>query len=263
MAGTRRSKSRGYLFVDIDGSTPRWEKKPDAMDAALRRYRKIVRECAKRAGGEVRDHVGDGVFVAFTSGNPLAAALDMQCVVQAQNWQSVGGLSIRIGVHAADAGANEQAAINRAFRIVGAECAGQIVVSADVMRRYATPNEATAVDLGACCLRGVEEPLHLLSLIHPAMDRSEFPPLRSLAAYNATIPTHSSPLFGRGAELADIESLMREARLVTVTGHPGAGKTRLIIEAANAMAAQKRVHFIPSLSAAEGAVQPSGNVRAC
>jgi predicted ATPase len=254
MAGTRRSRFKGYLFVDIDGSMPRWEKKPAAMDAALGRYRKIVRDCAARAGGEVRDHVGDGVFVAFAAGNPLSAAIEMQRAVQAQNWQSVGGLSIRIGVHAADAGANEQAAINRAFRIVGAACAGQIVVSAEVMQFCAPPSEATAVDLGACYLRGVEEPLHLLSLIHPAMERREFPPLRSLAAYNATIPTQSSPLFGRSTELGDLETLMRESRLITVTGHPGAGKTRLIIEAANATAAQKRVYFIQSLSAAEGAV---------
>lgn len=254
MASTRRSTSKSYLFVDIDGSMPRWEKKPDAMDVALRRYRKIVRECAERAGGEVRDHIGDGVFVAFSDGNPLAAAIDMQRVVQAQNWRSVGGLSIRIGVYAAYADASEQATINRAFRIVGAACAGQIVVSAEVMQYYAAPSEATAIDLGACYLRGVEEPLHLFSLIHPAMDRREFPPLRSLAAYNATIPTQSSPLFGRSTELADLETLMRESRLITVTGHPGTGKTRLIIEAANAMAAQKRVYFIQSLSAAEGAV---------
>ncbi|ANP45136.1 ATP-binding protein [Candidatus Viadribacter manganicus] len=254
MRGGRNSKCRGYLFVDIDGSMPRWEKRPDAMDAALRRYRKIVRACASRAGGEVRDHVGDGVFAVFANGNPLQAALNIQLQLQAQDWRSIGGLSARVGVHAADSGANEQAAINRAFRIVGAASAGQIVVSQEAKRYYAEPAGVSFTDLGACHLRGLEEPLPLLSLVHPSMDRQTFPPLRSLAAYNATIPTQNSPLFGRVAELADVEALLRGARIVTVTGHPGAGKSRLVIEAAQTVAAHRRVYFIQNLSAAEGAV---------
>ncbi len=47
----------------------------------------------------------------------------------------------------------------------------------------------------------------------------------------ATLPRRTDPFIGRSAELADIGSrLARGARLVTVTGPPGVGKTRLVQE---------------------------------
>lgn len=48
------------------------------------------------------------------------------------------------------------------------------------------------------------------------------------------IPSPLTPIFGRDAEIADVESILRRkrARLVTVTGTGGVGKTRLAIEVA-------------------------------
>ena len=57
-----------------------------------------------------------------------------------------------------------------------------------------------------------------------------FPPLRSLNASN--LPAPPSRLVGRRAELSAIRQLLREHRLVTLTGPGGAGKTRLALEAA-------------------------------
>lgn len=42
-----------------------------------------------------------------------------------------------------------------------------------------------------------------------------------------TLPTHLTKFIGRGRELVEIERLVRERRLVTLTGVGGAGKTRL------------------------------------
>jgi predicted ATPase/DNA-binding XRE family transcriptional regulator len=46
------------------------------------------------------------------------------------------------------------------------------------------------------------------------------------------LPLQLSSFIGRERELADLQELLRRARLVTLTGSPGAGKTRLALEIA-------------------------------
>lgn len=56
------------------------------------------------------------------------------------------------------------------------------------------------------------------------------PPPATTASTNAPIPPYG--LIGRGPLLARAMALLREARLLTLVGPPGAGKTRLALEAA-------------------------------
>jgi predicted ATPase len=50
---------------------------------------------------------------------------------------------------------------------------------------------------------------------------------------NANLPRPASSFVGRGREVAQLTTLLRDARLVTLTGPGGSGKTRLAIEAAS------------------------------
>ncbi|MFJ9775906.1 BTAD domain-containing putative transcriptional regulator [Kitasatospora sp. NPDC101157] len=50
------------------------------------------------------------------------------------------------------------------------------------------------------------------------------------------VPMRVSGILGRGAELAELERLLGEARLVTLIGPGGVGKTRLAVEAAQTLA---------------------------
>ncbi len=54
----------------------------------------------------------------------------------------------------------------------------------------------------------------------------------------ASLPVPGSQLIGRERELAEVLALLREARIVTVTGTGGSGKTRLAIEAARQLSAE-------------------------
>ena len=66
---------------------------------------------------------------------------------------------------------------------------------------------------------------------------------------DSNVPTPVSTLVGRDRELAEICSTLRggETRLLTLTGPGGAGKTRLAIEAANALAGEipEGAFFVP------------------
>jgi hypothetical protein len=81
-------------------------------------------------------------------------------------------------------------------------------------------------DLGLHRLKDLSEPVRLFQLGDHA-----FPRLRSLNATN--LPARPNPLVGRERELEELTELLCDgARLVTVMGPGGAGKTRLALEAA-------------------------------
>lgn len=225
-----------YLFTDIDASTERWERAPAAMAEAVARHDAIVRALIARHGGRVRDRAGDGFFAVFETGAPLACALEVQLALQREDWSAVGGLEVRIGVHcarrASESGA-EQVDVNRAARIAASGWGGQIVVSQEALEQFPLPERALLVDLGLCGLKGVEAPMHLLSLTHPDLRRSVFPAPRALLSHGRTVPLDRAPLYGREHEISEIAAqLDGEQRFVNLTGAGGQGKTRLAIAAA-------------------------------
>jgi predicted ATPase len=59
-----------------------------------------------------------------------------------------------------------------------------------------------------------------------------FPPLRSLDAFPGNLPLQVSSFIGRDAELARADQALDEARVVTLTGVGGVGKTRLALQVA-------------------------------
>jgi class 3 adenylate cyclase len=56
-----------YLFTDVEGSTRRWEKDPDAMRIALAAHDEVLRGAIEAHGGWLFKHTGDGVCAAFSS----------------------------------------------------------------------------------------------------------------------------------------------------------------------------------------------------
>ena len=108
---------------------------------------------------------------------------------------------------------------------------GQVLVSSATaeLARDGLPAQVTLRDLGEHRLKDLPRPEHVFQLLHPALP-ADFPSLRSLEAIPNNLPAQLTSFIGREKEIAEIQGLLQTARLVTLTGSGGTGKTRLAQE---------------------------------
>jgi hypothetical protein len=149
---------------------------------------------------------------------------------------------LRIALHTAEAQRRDERsyfgqAVNRCARLGAVAHGGQVVLSRTthdlVLGRL--PDRAELVDLGIHRLRDLGRPEHVFGLVHPELPAA-FPPLRSLDTMPNNLPGELTSFVGRSAELAQIGTSLEQARLFTLTGAGGCGKTRLALQvAADAM----------------------------
>ncbi len=212
------------VFTDIEGSTSLLNQLgPERYAQALAEHRATVRAAFGGNGGIEVDTQGDAFFYAFQS-----AKAALQAIAEAQQTLSEGPVSVRIGVHSGEPLLGEEGYVgidvHRAARVMAAGHGGQVLVS-EATRRLAG-EELELLDLGPQRLKDMTEPERLYQL-----GRQEFPPLRTLNQTN--LPVTSSPLLGRERELAELMELCADgARVVTVTGPGGTGKTRMALQVA-------------------------------
>jgi predicted ATPase/class 3 adenylate cyclase/DNA-binding CsgD family transcriptional regulator len=231
-----------YLFTDIAGSTERWSEHPDVMGRALDDHMAIVTAQVEATGGEVENDTGDGIFAVFpTAHAAVSAAVAAQETLTARDWGPVRELPVRIGIHTGavdrQTGEHRGTAVNRAARIMGAAHGGQILVSeaTRVLVRDDPPKDVGFIDLGLRRLRGLPDDQRVFQVTHPVL-QVDFPPIDCLAAPTGNLPSGLSSFVGRASEVAEIVALLRDHRLVTLTGVGGVGKTRLAVEVARRLA---------------------------
>ena len=227
-----------FLFTDIEGSTRLWEEHPEAMRPALARHDEILRMAIEAHDGVVVKTTGDGFHAAFaTAGAGALAALDAQVAVAAEPWSETGPLVVRMGLHTGVAelrdGDYYGSVLNRAARLMSVAHGGQVVVSQTVEQLLADalPPEIEIVDLGEHRLRDLAAPMRVFQLSHPELAH-EFAPLRSLDIASGNLPVQRSTFVGRSRDLERLRNLVKERRLLTLTGVGGVGKTRLALQAA-------------------------------
>jgi predicted ATPase/class 3 adenylate cyclase len=227
-----------FLFTDIEGSTGLLQALGDRYPAVLDEHAAILRKAVAEAGGiEVSTH-GDAFFVVFTS--PVAAvraALAAQLALAAHDWSPGPPVRVRMGLHTGEGtrGGDDYAGldVHRAARIADAAHGGQLLVS-DTTRslvEQALPDGATLRDLGPHRLRGLADPERLHQLAAGGL-AAEFPPPRALDARPGNLPVQLSSFVGREPEIAELERLLGQTRLLTLTGPGGSGKSRLALAVA-------------------------------
>jgi predicted ATPase/class 3 adenylate cyclase len=227
-----------FLFTDLEGSTRLWEERPEAMRDALARHDELLRDVVESRGGCVVKATGDGFHAAFpTARDALGAAVAGQRGLAEAPWGSTGPLRVRMGIHTGEAqlrgGDYFGSALNRAARLTAVAHGGQIVCSqatADLVRD-GLPEGVGLVDLGEHRLRDLSRAERVFQANAPGL-RREFAPLVSLDAFPGNLPLQVSSFIGRERELSRIATALGEARMVTLTGVGGVGKTRLALQAA-------------------------------
>jgi predicted ATPase len=123
--------------------------------------------------------------------------------------------------------------VHRAARIMSAGHGGQILVSEATRALIGSDlsDGATLRDLGDHRLKDLRQPEHLFQVQHPDLP-SDFPPLRSLSARPNNLPIQLTSFVDRDQETTDVRTLLSAARLVTLMGVGGTGKTRLALHVA-------------------------------
>ena len=227
-----------FLFTDIEGSTRLWEEQPERMRPALARHDALARRAVETRRGLVVKTTGDGLHAAF--GDPLdavGAAIALQQAIGEPQGEDAVALLVRCGLHAGVVERRDNdffgSAVNRAARIMSAANGGQVLMSQSVadLVEPRLPAGVTLRDLGFARLRDLARPERIYQVVHPAL-REHFPALRTLEAIPNNLPQQVTSFIGRERELHEIRELLRGARLVTVVGTGGLGKTRLSLQVA-------------------------------
>jgi len=232
-----------FLFSDIEGSTTLWEQAPEAMQSMLQWHDRVLRSAIESSGGHVVKTTGDGAYAVFgTAKDAVAACVRAQRNLQARAIEasSPGAqaaeesitIRVRMGLHSGAAELRDGdyfgPSLNRAARIMSVAYGEQVLISATTAElvRGELPEGVTLRETGEHRLRGLPNPERLLQLLASGL-RADFPPLASQAGHS--LPAERDAFVGRSDALAELTGRMRgDARLISVLGIGGTGKTRLV-----------------------------------
>ena len=252
-----------FLFTDIEGSTKLAQEHPDEMPALLSRHHSILNQTIQAQNGYVFQIIGDAFCAAFHSaGDALKAASEAQCMFQTSEFleNSEVSMRVRMGIHTGavqlttDNQYSGYTTLASTQRIMSAGHGGQVLISSTTRElvRDTLPASVELIDLGKKRLKDLLRPEHLYQLNISGLN-TNFPPLKTLDVYPNNLPIHLTSFIGRENEIAEVKEILigshlpqgegpgrrtervevvREHRLVTLTGSGGTGKTRLLLQVA-------------------------------
>ncbi|MPZ72504.1 MAG: tetratricopeptide repeat protein [Nitriliruptorales bacterium] len=256
----RRAQVLSFLFSDIEGSTRLLQRCGSTFATALSLHHAVLTDVIGTNGGVVRRIEGDSFFATFDSASAaVRAAVDAQRALKSQGWPDDCVIEVRIGIHTGETivvgtefvGLD----VHRAARIMSVGWGGQILISGATAALLPTMDGVSLHDLGEHRLKDLTEPERLYQIAAADL-RSDFPAPRTAGAVVNNLPTQLSSFIGREREAADVATLLERARLVTLTGPGGTGKTRLSLQVATDVADEypDGVFFVPLAPVADPAL---------
>ena len=100
-----------FLFTDVEGSTLLLERLGPGYGIVLEKHRTLISAAITSNGGRVVDCIGDEFFAAFPDAQgAVAAAVDAQRRLGAEQWPQGTPVRVRIGVHSGRAHTAEPSA---------------------------------------------------------------------------------------------------------------------------------------------------------
>lgn len=229
-----------FMLTDVEGSTRHWEAEPDAMKTAMSALDRIIGDTIDQHGGArpLEQGEGDSAVAAFArASDAVDAAVSLQLALQ-RRIPSIATLRVRIGLHSGEAeqrgdGTYAGIALSRCARVRSAAHGGQVVISGatyDLVLDHLAES-VTLKDLGPHRLKDLSRPERIYQVCHPDLP-NDFPALRSLDSLPNNLPRQMTSFIGREDEIATMKRLLKESRLLTITGSGGCGKSRLALQVA-------------------------------
>ncbi|MEE9581372.1 MAG: tetratricopeptide repeat protein [Acidimicrobiia bacterium] len=227
-----------FLFTDIEGSTRLAQDLGPDYQSVIEEHHRLVREGLDAGGGTEVSTEGDSFFCVFTNTRAaVETAASLQRALASFSWSAGAEVRVRMGLHTGEGtlGGDNYIGldVHRAARIAAAAHGGQVLVS-DATRALTEtklPRGVALSDLGLHGMRDLPHPERLHQLLIDGLPNS-FPAPRSVDAQPNNLPTQLTSFVGRDQELAEAADLIGGARLLTLTGVAGSGKTRLALESA-------------------------------
>ena len=228
------------LFSDIEASTRLLERVgAEAYADLLAEHRRLLGEAFERNNGYHVASEGDAFFVAFASASDAAAAAaEGQRALSEHPWPTETEIRVRMGLHSGEprvVGRNYVGLdVHHAARVMAAAHGGQVLLTETT--RALLDERFEVHDLGDHRLKDLSGSQRLYQLLVEGLP-SDFPPLATLGNRPTNLPAQPNAFVGRARELEEVGELLArdDARLLTLTGTGGAGKTRLALEAAASM----------------------------
>jgi predicted ATPase/class 3 adenylate cyclase/DNA-binding CsgD family transcriptional regulator len=234
-----------FLFTDVEASTRTWLNSPKAMSAALAHHDRVIESLVAQHGGHIVRPRGEGDsrFAVFSRpSDAISAACAIQVALVRQSWDLPEALRVRMAVHTGEGelrtGDYYGPAVNHCARLRAAARGGQVLVStvtADLVRE-ALASDVGLQDLGEHQLKDLERPEHIWQLMHPELP-ADFPALLVQSVSNHNLQHQLSSFVGREQAVEELRHMLVSARLVTLTGPGGIGKTRLALVVADSVLA--------------------------
>jgi len=220
------------MFTDIVGYTTLIQADESVGLDKRERYWRALEQGHETSGGTIVQRLGDGSMSMFPS-----ALSAVEAGVAIQRDLTSADVPVRIGIHVGEVMVEPERltgeAVNIASRIESFSVAGGVMLSDSAYEQIKSRTEFDVVGMGRYRLKNVGRPFELYAI---SAEGLVVPDSRTLAGKgeSAALPTNlpepAGPLVGRAGDLARLVRLVRENRVVTVTGPGGTGKTRLLVE---------------------------------
>lgn len=227
------------LFATIEDASRLERQLGDRWAQASAAHHQVMRDAWAAAGGEEVWSESGSEFVVFRSPSAaVAAATAAQLELRELTWPDGTPRLVRIAIHMGEPqvrdGTYLGVEVQYLERLAGAAHGGQVLLSATARALAA---DAAVDDLGEHALRDFPTPRRVFHLVIGGARSDAFPPPRTLAQARTNLPSITTSLIGRDAELLRLTSLLTASpsRIVSLVGPGGAGKTRLAIECGTAL----------------------------
>jgi len=223
------------MFTDMVGYTALMQADERLAVDKRDRYVTALDRHHDALGGTVVQRLGDGSMSMFPSS--LAAVL---AAVAIQQELAAKDVPVRIGIHVGEVIVESERltgeAVNIAARIESFAVPGGVMLSDAAHDQIKNRSDVEVVRLGRFRLKNVGRPFELYAvsadgLVVPDPGVLEGKGER-FASLPSNLPDPTTPLVGRAVDLASLVELVREHRVVTITGPGGVGKTRTMVELA-------------------------------